>query len=252
MQPECQYTLASLPWDSRHFEFPVAELRAERLANQQLQEALLQARESGVRLVYWRCDPNVVVPDVILAEFSGRLVDRKLTFESPVSPTAPAPASPPENPFSIAEHPRGDPGARLIALAIAAGHLSRFRRDPWIPREKFEKLYELWIRRSTAHEIAKVVLVVSNGADEPGGMVTISLHGAVAQIGLIAVDEACRGQGVGSILMSAARRCMVDAGASRAVVVTQADNTSACRLYERHGYAASQLEHYYHFWPGPG
>jgi methionyl-tRNA formyltransferase len=251
MPLECQYTLESLPWDSRHFEIPVAQLRAERLSDRELHSALVQARDSGFHLVYWPCDPDIAVPEAILEEFSGLLVDRRVTFESELGAVAPIVPSRPQIPFSIAEYPTGEPDERLIALAIAAGHLSRFRRDPRIPREKFEKLYELWIRRSTTREIANVVLVISNGAQKPTGMVTISLRGALAHIGLIAVDEACRGQGAGSLLMSAARQWMVNAGADRAIVVTQVDNISACKLYERHGYAAVEHKHYYHFWLTP-
>ena len=42
---------------------------------------------------------------------------------------------------------------------------------------------------------------------------------------------------------------MLAHGASRAIVVTQLDNASACRLYERSGYRLADLRNFYHFWP---
>jgi len=36
---------------------------------------------------------------------------------------------------------------------------------------------------------------------------------------------------------------------TEATVVTQRDNRSACRLYERNGYSIGRVEQYYHFWP---
>ncbi|MEO0587993.1 MAG: GNAT family N-acetyltransferase [Planctomycetota bacterium] len=50
-----------------------------------------------------------------------------------------------------------------------------------------------------------------------------------------------RGRGVGSILLDAALAAARDAGCLRVKLQTDAENLSAQRLYERHGFAASTM-----------
>jgi len=153
--------------------------------------------------------------------------------------------------FHLWEYPRGPACEQLVTLAIEAGVLSRFNVDPRFPKNKFESLYRTWIERSTLGELADAVWVASRLGDDAAlvGMVTVSVSGAMGQIGLISVLDSARGRGVGRLLMEKAHHWLIGQSAIRATVVTQLANQPACRLYEQVGYTLHDVECCYHFWP---
>jgi ribosomal protein S18 acetylase RimI-like enzyme len=184
-----------------------------------------------------------------LSAFNGILADRKATFERALGDSS-EPTSATEG-LKIESYGDEQPSAELVALAIAAGVHSRFAVDPRIAREKFESLYRVWIERSVRREIAGDVLVARDpiAKADLAGMITVKVTDDVGNIGLVAVSESYRGQGVGSRLIEAAHRWMNVRGATKSTVVTQLLNTAACRAYERAGYHIGQVENVYHFWP---
>ena len=131
--------------------------------------------------------------------FQGRLVDQKVTFRRNV------PSAEPESESSmrcrISEHPRSNPSFRVVPTRLsAAERYSRFRLDPRIPEESFERLYETWIVRSVLGDLADAVLIAGRGTDrgDPAGLISVSLAGGEGSIGLIAVDEVSRHEGKAS------------------------------------------------------
>jgi dTDP-4-amino-4,6-dideoxy-D-galactose acyltransferase len=249
-------SLSHLDWDSTHFGFPVGRIGGG-ISDDELCAALQRARAQNYRLVYWATAANRGASPYLLADFAGRLVDRKVTFGRTLSPQEKRGES-----ETIAVHTwqRRSASSDLVALAIAAGAFSRFAVDSRIPRRDFEELYRIWIERSVRCEIADAVLVAADSANAASaqrgnverplaGMITLQATADIASIGLVAVAETHRGRGIGSLLMSAAHQWMLDAGAARSTVVTQAANAPACRLYERSGYKLVHAENFYHFWP---
>ncbi|HEX3868062.1 MAG TPA: GNAT family N-acetyltransferase [Gemmatimonadaceae bacterium] len=67
--------------------------------------------------------------------------------------------------------------------------------------------------------------------------ITLNHAAPLAQITLLVVDEACRGQGVGQRLVGAAEHWAREHGCSRIVVTTALDRAGAHRFYERAGYS---------------
>jgi dTDP-4-amino-4,6-dideoxy-D-galactose acyltransferase len=136
---------------------------------------------------------------------------------------------------------------RLINLSIQSGIYSRFNVDKNIGKDKFEKMYTLWIKNSISRTKAKEVLAFSAN-NESAGFVTLGESHARADIGIIAVDHNYRGKGIGKALMSSAEKWSSDIGHNVIQVVTQGDNIPACRLYESCGYKLEKLEFFYHIW----
>jgi dTDP-4-amino-4,6-dideoxy-D-galactose acyltransferase len=241
--------LHSLEWDSRHFGFPVCRIDGPTLDEVELEETLRSARRAKVKMVYWSTDHGRAVSQAVLDEFAGLLVDRQVTYQHDLRPPEVEKYVP--TTCLIREHPPTQPRPGVLRLAVAAGVCSRFRRDPRIPRNLFERLYEHWIIRSVSRELADVVLIggidASNG--DPVGLITISLTDGQGSIGLVAVDENVRGKGIGSSLIHAAHSWLFGRGARRTTVVTQLENDEACRLYERRGYQPREFTDRYHFWP---
>jgi dTDP-4-amino-4,6-dideoxy-D-galactose acyltransferase len=240
--------LERLDWDSKHFGFPVARIAAA-IDDDRLEQALSTARREGVRLVYWSTSADRAAPAAVLSAFNGLLADRKATFARALGSINEETSA--ERGLHVAAYGAGQASPDLVALAIAAGVHSRFAVDSRIERAKFESLYRVWIERSVRREIAGDVLIAHDGrANQPlAGMITVKVTGDVGNIGLVAVAEAYRGQGVGSRLIEAAHRWMNDRRAAKSTVVTQLANSAACRLYERAGYDIEQVENVYHFWP---
>jgi len=135
----------------------------------------------------------------------------------------------------------------LEHLAVEAGIYSRFRVDPRIPKEKCADLYSRWIRNSTNRQLADAVLVARQSG-KIVGMVTVGVKNGAGDIGLIATDASVRGNKLGSALVLAAQEWARKRGLKRAQVVTQGENTAACKLYEKCGYRAARTENFYHFW----
>jgi dTDP-4-amino-4,6-dideoxy-D-galactose acyltransferase len=239
--------LVEREWDTAHFGFVVAQIPAPELESSELEEALVAARLRRIQLVYWAAHPCVHVPAKLLHEFSGALVDRKVTYERFLDGWRKEPQH--TSDYVVASYPQGRAEAQLVELAIAASAHSRFRVDSRVPEERCRSLYERWMQRSAQHEIADEVLVAwPPGATDMAGMITLSLACGTGSIGLIAVAPEHRGRGIGGHLLEAAHTWMHRQSAGRATVVTQQANVAACRLYERAGYHLAELQHYYHFW----
>ena len=243
--------LEILPWDSRHFGFSVAQIVSETLDASEIMAALQLARQEAMELVYWLTDKDREVSEDILHQFTGLLVGRRVTFQADLALQAQDVATKYAPGIQVVEYPRTAASEGLIGLGIAAGHLSRFCMDPRIPANKTRQLYEVWTRKSALRERADVVLVANareTGTD-PVGMVTVLEKSGVGVIGLIAVHQSFRGIGMGRQLLCAAHEWMLNHGMTKASVVTQETNQSACRLYTRCGYQVLCIQRHYHFWP---
>jgi dTDP-4-amino-4,6-dideoxy-D-galactose acyltransferase len=240
--------LSLLSWDSEHFEFPVARIFGERLEEDHLSEILLAAQEQGVALVYWSTWSGRRLTADLLNEFSGTLVDQKVTFAVQIEQAARAVRLVAPADIRVEEWDAQPASDELIRLGIAAGVHSRFRTDPRIPAGKCTELYATWAKRSTMHELSDLVLVAIAASGRPAGLLTASIRDEAASIGLLAVDEGFRGRGIGSTLISRAHAWMCRRGAETCDVVTQLGNKAACRLYESCGYQLALAQDFYHFW----
>jgi len=216
-----------LAWDSGLFGFPVARLRPEALGPAAIAGALQGLAADGVRLAYAIFPWGDAAAEAAMAACGARRVDRKVTYRTALPPESPWP---PE----VVRWTAPEPSPALEALALASGHLSRFKVDPQIPPRVFTELYLTWIRRSVRGELADAVLVTWDG-ERLTGMVTIGRKGDAGVIGLIAVADGLRGRGLGRKLMQAAEAWCRQQGLAALEVVTQGDNQAACALYEAQG-----------------
>jgi GNAT superfamily N-acetyltransferase len=111
--------------------------------------------------------------------------------------------------------------------------------DAWCRRRV---QYEAWLADG---ESFALVAVGEGGGDDGyamvrvhGGSPTFALGEPVGDLESLAVAESARGQGVGSLLIGAARERLRAAGVGHWTVSVLDANPGALRLYEREGFAA--------------
>jgi dTDP-4-amino-4,6-dideoxy-D-galactose acyltransferase len=245
MRPEA---IRFLDWDSRHFGVTVARLDSSAVGESLLAEYLEQARKVGIRLLYYFDAEHRPPDEATLERFSGRQVDDRVTFEALVVDAIDAAAQRAASGVQIREYSRAAATPELVELGIAAGALSRFRVDPRIPSGAFERLYREWVERSVRHEIADVVYIAESEGKQLLGLATVASGQGAGNVGLLAVAPAARGRGIGRQLLGEAHQWMALSGLDKSIIVTQADNAAACRLYASCGYRQVSREHIYHFW----
>lgn len=131
----------------------------------------------------------------------------------------------------------------LVELARSAHRITRFYADPRLEAARCDDLYAGWIRNSCAGW-AQAVFVSKTG----DSYVTVHRHEAAASIGLIAVAEEHRGQGIGTWLVHRALEWASDEGCERITVVTQGRNIPAQRVFERCGFVTSATSLWFHRW----
>ncbi|NVN92174.1 MAG: GNAT family N-acetyltransferase [Desulfuromonadales bacterium] len=235
-----------LDWDSGFFGFAVARIIPDKLSFDGLEETLNHMQQVNISLAYWASSPDDAESQEAASSCGGVLVDRKVTYVIDEEGMRTGTLSS-ESSAVVEEYSELQPNTELVNLAIQAGIYSRFKTDPRIPAERFFELYTLWIQNSVTMKIADAVLVARNEG-KVVGMVTVGRKGERADIGLIAVDGAMRGRNLGYSLVRAAQKWALWKGFTAAQVVTQEENVSACRLYEKCGYRNDKIENIYHFW----
>lgn len=240
---------AVLDWDSTFFGFTVARVLPQNLDFKQLDETLLTMRQENVTLAYWAASPTDEESVAAARRCNGFLADKKVTFVIDADEMLQRDSSTISEAI-VEEYADLYPTPELEALALQAGVYSRFRVDPRIPEGRFVDLYKLWINNSVNKKIADAVLIVRKEG-KAVGMVTVGRKGDRADIGLIAVDDSMRGKGLGLTLVRAAQEWALNKGFTSAQVVTQGENISACRFYEKCGYRVDKVENIYHFWIQP-
>ena len=146
----------------------------------------------------------------------------------------------------IIEYKSNNPSRALEALAMEISKYSHFKTDPQCPPRLVIKMYKKWITNSINGKIAKHVLVYKKGR-RIAGFITLGEKNGRGDIGLLAVDAAFRGQGIGYKLITAAQKQFLQDNYKYSQVVTQLGNIAACRLYEKSGYVIEKIENFYHF-----
>jgi dTDP-4-amino-4,6-dideoxy-D-galactose acyltransferase len=236
-----------LNWDTEFFGRRIARIRGDQLPSEALPEIDRWCGEFGIECLYFLARSDD--PDSIRAAGEGGfgMVDVRITL-SRSGKLPPVGSNARERAAKIREA-RSTDLKTLEGIARSAHRNTRFFADPHFSAERAEALYATWIRRECEGHAQKVFVAVSP-EDRALGYVTCHREASVArgQIGLIAVDQGAAGRGVGGCLILAALEWFAVSGAEEIRVVTQGNNLSALRLYERNGFVARELQLWFHKW----
>ncbi len=230
-----------LDWDSQFFNYKVALLDAKKIHSAiEMESCLNELKKMHYKLAYSFIPSQNKELNEIAKQHGGSLVDTKTTFA--ISSVKGEEAS-----KNIVSFLPDQPVKDVLDLAIESGIYSRFSKDKNFKNKEFERLYTEWITKSVNRQIADEVLVYKEN-NKILGLVTLKAEGINGQIGLIAVSPASRGKGIGMELMKASHNWYLSKKLPTASVVTQGENTLACKLYEKCGYHISDTKNIYHFW----
>lgn len=225
-------------WDTEFFGYPVARVELKNPTPGELENVEEKLSELNIRFASIFCSLKDEAANHWAAD-RGELLDVKTTYIIDVQ-------SWPED-VEIQEVTKADFSPELLSLALQSGQYSRFRLDPHLLKDEFARMYEVWLKRSLAHEIAFTVMTIWR-ENRPVGLLTLGEKNDRADIGLLAVDQEMRGQGIGKQLLRAAHHRAQIKGFTTLQVVTQGRNTPACAFYESQGFQQEVVENVYHLW----
>lgn len=227
-----------LTWDTDFFQKKIG--RIDYSEDTDLSSLLQQARSEGYELIYVFCNGSLFLSPEVLEKYNVSLVDRKVIYENNKLITK-------ELGFPLEEYSSMEVNEELEQLAFVSGHYSRFRTDIRFHPDDFYRMYSTWIVKSVSHEIADKVYVIREN-NQIRGMVTLKIDKKKGVIGLIAISPLSQGKGYGKALIDACCNELSLRNINILEVVTQMDNTGACRFYEKCGFSVQHITNIYHFW----
>ncbi|SIN81001.1 GNAT family N-acetyltransferase [Algoriphagus halophilus] len=216
--------IQTLPFDSELFGYPVAKLEVQGDWNEF--EFLKKAEEFN--LVYLFSNDPLDTQDPRILYLNKKVVFKKDLKEKR------------EIDHQVKRYTKTEVLPSLYSLAFQSGAYSRFHVDTRLKQQEFEKMYTAWMDRTLDED---EILVLNDWS----GMVTYSVEGEEASIGLLAVANEKRGLGLGSALIHAVEEESLKSGAEFILIPTQDTNKAACQLYQKLGYAIVDETYVYHF-----
>jgi dTDP-4-amino-4,6-dideoxy-D-galactose acyltransferase len=233
-----QSTLTPQHWDSDFFGFPVCRLNIyDKSDDLEYVASDLKRRKFRLCYIFCHCAEAALSAKAI----GATQVDMKTVLEKPVANSSLGSA---ESTNDIALQ---TDRTQLLELALQSGEMSRFKVDPKMPEGKWRDMYSLWIDNSLSGAMADTILV-ERIERTVVGMISLKREQNIGEIGLFAVDQSVRGQGVGNKLLERSNRWHIDNGCSFGRVTTQGNNAAALHVYVKHGYKVVSQTPILHLW----
>ncbi|WP_080055452.1 GNAT family N-acetyltransferase [Spirosoma aerolatum] len=230
-----------LEWDSSFFGYPVGIIELINNSDEDYLNKLFEQASTKYKLLY------VFVPEYIelTRDFCERLnldlVDQKIIYKKQLS-------------FEFTYNRITDIKSIMHSyflpfknLALQSGIYSRYKIDKHFVNDEFERLYEEWLRKSLDGTIADECYAYYK-TEKPVGLVTIKKNVLDVSIGIIAVNSAFRGFGIGTKLLDTVSLFAFNNNYTTVSVATQSKNYSACKFYEKNGFHVKQVISIYHYW----
>jgi len=229
--------IEELTWDTEFFGIRTARFTGETLDSESWISVERECHAKQVKCLYMLANSSDLETSLTLEANAFHFADTRLTYDLEISATS----------WPEGIQPASAQDIELLAPLARESHTdSRFFFDPGFDDARCRDFYETWLRNSFGGFADSTLIAQVDG--QPVGYLTLHKRSDFGQIGIIAVSETARGQGVGRRLMQAAHTQYTDWGFSHAKVVTQLRNLAAQRLYQAHGYRITDATHWYHRW----
>jgi len=226
-----------LEWDTALFGFRIARVPSGTLTPESAAEIDAWCAREGVRCLYLLCKSEDLATIRVAEEHQYRLADVRITLRW-------QPEAPCIGPSGVVRPAGAEDLPALEAISRECYQETRFSNDPGFPGPLVTRLYETWTRRSLEGWADAVLLAEDDSG--VGGYITCHKQGW--RIGLVAVSNRSRGEGIGRTLVGRALEWFRAQGAPEVFVSTQGRNARAVRLYQRCGFLLHSVELWYHKW----
>lgn len=230
-----------LDWDTHFFGYRIGRSTTHELHQGDMDTLLQWCSDNQIDCLYFLSNGNHPITEQLLSVNRFNLVDIRMTLEK-----ADVQNSHPITPQGIIRSHQELDIPHLKKIARQSYRDSRFYFDTHFSDELCDLFYETWIEKS-CRGYADAVLV-ADIENQPSGFVTCSAKNHIGQIGLVGVDEAMRGKGIGYRLLMRAMQWFYEQDCHKIEVVTQGRNISAQRLYQRCGFMTKSVQLWYHLW----
>jgi dTDP-4-amino-4,6-dideoxy-D-galactose acyltransferase len=229
-----------LDWDSTFWDVPIARVQGDRMTDERLAAIDTWCAERGVACAYFLA--RIDDPETTQAAERGGFfcTDVRVTLSMPLANRRDLAAPP----ATTREATAGD-HAELAAIARVSHETTRFYHDPRFDRDRCGELYVNWLE-SSYDTVDRVIVAEEEG--RVAGYLTCEVENGTGAIGLLAVAAQNRGHGLGAAMLSAGLERFEELGVEHSVVVTQARNIDALRLFGRAGYLVEAAHLWFHKW----
>jgi dTDP-4-amino-4,6-dideoxy-D-galactose acyltransferase len=229
-----------LEWDSHLFGYPVAKVLFKDTSSLNLDLVFQNLKDGRYRLTYLFVPQDEINISEYLLNIGCKLVDQKVLFSK-------VPVFHIFEKSHISEYDTLDHIDSMLELVYQAGTYSRFKLDNNFVNNEFEKLYKVWLSESIQKKIAFKTFITRYN-NEITGFATLGEKNGFADIGLIAVANGFRNQGIGTSLVYSLENEAHISGFNEITVATQLINLEACKLYKRCGFHIKSITNVFHFW----
>ena len=236
-----------LSWDSNFFGLSIARAVPSHLDDRTRVEMLDWCESRRVDCLYFLCPLEQTVTQRHLIDSGFQLVSVKVTLARPAGAGS-------GNVRGDVRNATVNDVPRLREIALLAHRDTRFHTDGHFDPARCDELYATWIENSV-HGYATSVLVAERDGTAVG---YITLHvdgddaaapaGRTARIGLFAVDEQWRNQGIGHDLLRRAARLLDERHVGQTSVATAGRNVAAVKLYKSEAFRTTDVSLWYHRW----
>ena len=236
-----------LLWDSTFFGLSIARALPSRLDESSRDDMLEWCGSKRIDCLYFLCPLDDAATQRLLNDSGFQLVGLRVTLTRPAGPDA-GELSGRFRPATVDDIPR------LRAIALTAHRDTRFHADDRFDPARCDELYATWIENSVRGYATHVIVADRDGSAIGYITLHIDVHeegqtlARTARIGLFAVDEQWRGQGVGRHLLRRAAQILQEQGVGDTSVVTPGRNIGALKLYKRAGFRTTDVSLWYHRW----
>jgi len=229
-----------LKWDSDFFGYKVGKL--------DLQNSIdfdFNFLTEPYRLIYSFINPINSEASKKLIEIGGKFLDRKTEYKLNLSESEVKKIKNENLNFKFLSE--NDLNEELVSLSYEAGKNSRFKLDSNFVNNEFEKLYDVWLKKSLNKEIAFETIGMYQ-FEKLIGFITLSKKYDGANIGLISVHPEYQNKGIGSDLLNYCFDYLKNKNYDFLYVTTQGLSEQATNFYERNGFKLLNQTDIYHIW----
>ena len=236
-----------LSWDSDFFGVSIARAIPAALDDATAADVLQWCQSRHVECLYFLCPLEDATTQRHLSDAGFQLVGVKVTLARSVD-AGNGDVLGRTRPATLADIPR------LREIARVSHRDTRFHTDGHFDPARSDELYATWIENSVQGYADHVV--VAERETTVVGYVTMHVDASSTaesarrrgRIGLFAVDEQWRNQGIGRDLLRRTAGILRAQGVEETSVMTAGRNVAALKLYKSEGFQTTDVSLWYHRW----